>query len=551
MLQLRSCSRAVRYVLAALLFVCSGARAEIKLPKVFSDNMVLQQELPVPVWGWAAAGETVTVELDGREASAKADDTGKWRVDFGPMGAGGPHVMTVTGSAAPGNRVAITNVLIGEVWLCSGQSNMDVGVNMSSNAAAEIAAADYPSMRLFTVKRYPSRTVQQDVLSGEWVSCSFESVPAFSAVGYYFGREVCRNLKVPVGLIQASVGATPAEAWTSQEALEADAELKKLLDLWAEWTDKYNASPVSTPEYQNNQHEANQAWKKLRNEATAKHRQGERIHIPPAPPTYFNPYKSPHRPTTLFNSMIAPLIPYAIRGAVWYQGESNSRRAWQYQRLFPVMIADWRERWGQGDFPFLYVQLASCRRHGLWPELREAQTMTLAVPNTAMAVAIDIGESNEIHPRNKQEVGRRLFLGALAKAYGRDVVYSGPLYDGMKVEGKHVRLTFKHVHGGLAARGGELKGFTIAGEDKSFLPANAEIEGDTVVVWNDQIREPTSVRYAWHDDPVCNLFNREGLPASPFRTDDWPLVSEGRVSAPWYIQHYGSSPSTVERAETE
>jgi len=504
----------------AMIATASSAGAEVKLPTLFSSNMVLQQGKKAAVWGTADPGEQVTVTLGDQKATGTADSEGRWKVELGALKAGGPWEMTV----AAQNTITLHNVAVGEVWVCSGQSNMEMAVGSSArawggvlNADQEAAAGNYPLIRHFTVKKAVAGQPQKDV-EGQWVVASPETVPEFSAVGYFFGRELHKALGVPVGLIDSSWGGTPAEAWTSTPALEAVPELKPLLD---DWSQKVAAYPRALEQFQQELNPWEQAAEKA---------EGEGKPAPPAPKMPPDPRSNSWRAAGLFNGMIAPLTPYAIAGAIWYQGESNADRANQYRKLFPTMIQDWRHAWGEGDFPFLFVQLANFIQGGVktaWAELREAQSMTLSLPKTGMAVTIDIGDPYNIHPKNKQEVGRRLALAGEALAYGRKVVYSGPLYESMSVEGPSVRLRFKHVGGGLVAKGGPLKGFEIAGEDRKFVAAEAKISGDTVVVRSvgGRVPHPAAVRYAWADNPECSLYNKAGLPASPFRTDDWPGVT--------------------------
>jgi sialate O-acetylesterase len=443
-----------------------------------------------------------------------ADQDGKWAFNMNCPEAGGPYEMTLTGK----NAITIKNIMAGEVWVCSGQSNMQWSVKASANPEQEIAEANYPDIRLFTVERKVAQQPQSDC-TGSWTSCSPETVPDFSAVAYFFGRELHKRLDVPIGLIHTSWGGTPAEAWTRRDALEADADFEPILTRYDDAIAKY---PQAKEEYEKKLEE----WKQAAEKAKA---EGEKAPRKPRPP--FGP-GNPHSPAGLYNAMIAPLIPYGIQGAIWYQGESNAGRAYQYRKLFPAMIKNWRDDWGQGDFPFLFVQLANFMAikpepgESAWAELREAQLMTLSLPNTGMAVIIDIGEAEDIHPKNKQDVGKRLALWALAKTHGKELVYSGPIYKSMKAEGNQVILNFDHVGGGLVAKADEqLKGFAVAGEDRKFVWADARIDGDTVVVSSEDVSEPVAVRYAWADNPVCNLYNKEGLPASPFRTDDWPGVT--------------------------
>lgn len=506
--------RAFLLLPAALFFACRTAGADVRLPRIFGDNMLLQRGVEAPIWGRADPGEKVIVTLGNERATATADENGRWRAKLSPLDAGGPFQLTVEGK----NTVTLDNVLVGEVWVCSGQSNMQFALRQSANAHAEIGQANFPKIRLFTVKRTVAETPQDDVV-GEWVECSPQTAPDFSAVGYFFGWELHKALGgVPVGLMHTSWGGTPSEAWTSLPALEAESEVKPFLDYWKE---QVAGSDARLAEYEKKMAE----WRQAAENAKAQGKQ------PPAPPRRPGDLRNgPHRPANLYNAMIAPLVPYAIRGAIWYQGESNASQAYQYRKLFPTMILDWRRAWREGDFPFLFVQLANFRSGWTdpkaWAELREAQLMTLSLPNTGMAVAIDIGETYDIHPKNKQAVGRRLALPALAIAYDQKVVFSGPIYQSMIIEGSRIRLRFNHVGGGLVAKRGTLKGFVIAGENRRFVWADAKIEGDTVVVRSHAIKYPVAVRYAWWNDPAgCNLYNVEGLPASPFRTDTWPGVT--------------------------
>ncbi len=479
----------LRLATVVLALLASAPRAEVKLHGLFTDNAVLQQDIAAPIWGTAEPGEAVTVAIAGQKKTATADKDGAWSVKLGPLKAGGPHELTVAGK----NTIALKNVLVGEVWICSGQSNMQWSVQQSANPQAEIAAAAHPKIRLFTVTRGGAEAPQRAVKGGPWQECSPQSVPGFSAVAYYFGRDLQKVLDVPIGLISTNVGGTAAERWTNKKTMEGDAELKSLAAGYPQALANYEKAAE--------QHKA-----------AAEKAKADGKPAPPAP-------RRPSPPGDLYNNMIAPLPPFAIRGAIWYQGESNAGRARQYGRLFPAMIQNWRSDWGQGDFPFLFVQLCNFTSSGSWPELREAQLDTLSLPKTGMAVTIDIGDPRDIHPKNKQDVGKRLSLAAQSVAYGKDICFSGPLYKSMVVEGNKARLSFTHIGGGLAARDGKLAGFTIAGEDKAFVPAEAKIDGPTLVVWSDKVARPVAVRYAWADNPECGLVNKEGLPASPFRTD--------------------------------
>lgn len=511
-----------RWIFAVLsvLLISPLARGEVRLPKILSDHLVLQQQTPAHLWGWADPGEAVVVSLDSQQARTQAGPDGSWEVFLEPPPAGGPYQVKVEGN----NTLVLQNVLVGEVWVASGQSNMAWPVVRSADAQQEIAAGQYPQIRIFTVQRKVSEIPLQDV-EGEWQPVSPETIAEFSAVAYFFGRELHRERQVPVGLIQSAWGGTPAEAWTSREALENDLSLHPVLWNWKKILLEY---PFAWKRFQ----EELAAWEE---EAARARAQGK---TPPSRPREPQGPGHPWTPSGLFNAMIAPLTPYAIRGAIWYQGESNAQpyRSLEYRRLFTTLIEDWRSHWNQGPFPFLFVQLANFRApspepvESSWAELREAQSFALSLPNTGMAVAIDIGEADDIHPRNKQQVGRRLALAAQAVAYGQPVVHSGPRYRGMIREGNRIRLLFDHTGGGLVSRSGTpLRGFAIAGRDRRFVWAEARIEKDTVVVSSPQVPDPVAVRYAWADNPDVSLYNREGLPASPFRTDSWsPLLPSGQ-----------------------
>jgi sialate O-acetylesterase len=490
--------------------------ADVRLPAVIGENMVLQCDMPAPVWGWADQGEEVTVRIAGQSKSVKTPQNGKWMLKLDPMPVGGPFTMTVAGE----NTLSLQGVLVGEVWVCSGQSNMQMAVRNCNNAEEEIAAAKYPRIRLLTVPLLGTQEPQED-FNGNWVECSPETVGGFSAAGYFFGRELYNRLDVPIGLIHCSWGGSACEAWVKRSALESDPQYKPLLERWDEIAAGYDAEKVEA-DYQKQV----EAWKTAVAAAKAEGK------TPPAAPRKpSNSLGGQHRPANLYNGMLLPLIPYAIRGAIWYQGETNASRAYQYRSLFPLMIESWRKDWNQGDFPFYFVQLANFKAvtpepgESDWAELREAQSMTLKAPNTGQAVIIDVGEANNIHPKDKQAVGNRLALWALAKDYGKDVVFSGPTCESMKKEGGTILLRFGNLGGGLAAKDGPLRGFAIAGADKKFVWADARIDGDAVVVSSPDVPDPVAVRYAWADNPVCNLYNEAGLPASPFRTDDWPGIT--------------------------
>jgi sialate O-acetylesterase len=488
------------------------AHADVRLPAVISDHMVLQQETPANVWGWAEPGEKVTVKFAGKSAESAADPAGKWSVKLDDLKAGETGDLTVAGK----NTLTVKDVAVGEVWICSGQSNMEWTVVKSKDAATEIPAANYPKLRMFTVQKSAKAEPQEDV-TGKWDVCTPETVGAFSAVGYFFGRKLHDTLQQPVGMIHTSWGGTPAEHWTPKPILAADPDFKPAFDAWEKKVADY---PKAKEAYD----EAMTKWKEAEKAAREAGKQ------PPAPPRAPQGGDAFGGPACLYNGMIAPLTPYTIRGAIWYQGESNAGNARLYRKLFPTMILSWRRAWNS-EFPFLFVQLANFNaKHqpptgqpeaSSWAELREAQTMTLEIPRTGMAVAIDIGESEDIHPKNKQEVGRRLALVAEATVYFRDQEFAGPMFAGAQGEDGKIRLSFRNAQGMKAADGGKIKGFSIAGEDKKFVWADAAIEGDHVIVSSPEVKEPVAVRYAWADDPECNLVNEFGLPASPFRTDEW------------------------------
>ena len=414
------------------------------------------------------------------------------------------------------------NVLVGEVWVCSGQSNMAMTVGPTrppyftgvTNYQYEVHNGNHPMLHFFTVEKAVASKPQRD-LKGHWTTARPETVNDFSAVGYFFGKELLQTLNVPIGMINSSLGSSTAEAWMSRGRLESDPEFKSILD-----SEKQILAPYPKVFREFEQQFA--VWKRVSENAEA-----EGSPIPQAPRIPDDPRQDPNRPGALYNAMIAPLTSYAIKGVIWYQGESNTDRPMQYGRLFPALISDWRRAWGVGDFPFLFVQLTSW---GIqysqlkFPELREAQSKALSVPNTAMAVTIDIGDGTDGHPKNKQDIGYRLALAAQAIAYGRDVIYSGPTYDTMKVEGDAIRMRFKHVYGGLTAKNwppGNRSGFEVSGDDRKFVEAQARIDGETVIVRSDRVAHPVAVRYNWKDNPWYNLYNHPGLPASPFRTDDW------------------------------
>ncbi|MBS1786462.1 MAG: sialate O-acetylesterase [Acidobacteria bacterium] len=503
--------RLVKSILLSLLFascLTASVLAAVKPHALFSDGCVLQQGMPVPVWGWADEGETVTVEFQGQKVTAITGG-GKWMVTLKELKAGGPFEMKLSGS----DTVTIKNILVGEVWLCSGQSNMEWRLNQTVNAKADIVAANYPKIHLFTVPRNP-QDAPVDNVKGEWKECSPESVPTFSAVGYFFGRALhLARQGVPIGLIHSSYGGTPSEAWTSASVVNNDPHFAGIRESYAK-------AVAAWPE---NKAKWEAAVEKHKEVAAKAKEEGKT-----APPTPAKPFGPEHqnRPAGLYNGMIAPLIPFALRGAIWYQGESNAPRAFEYRSIFPAMIQDWRTAW-KSEFPFLFVQLAPYAPPppNTYAELREAQLLTLKLPKTGMAVITDVGEERDIHPKQKQPVGERLALAARAIAYGEKIEYSGPVYSAMKVKGNSVELSFHHVGGGLVVKGDKLTGFAIAGADQKFVSAEAIIKGDKIIVSSSTVAQPVAVRFGWENWPVLNLWNKAGLPATPFRTDDFPMVT--------------------------
>jgi len=642
------------FVLALALFLAGQMFANVTLPKIFGDNMVLQRNKPIPVWGWADANEKITIRFDHQIKSVSADRNGNWKITLDKELAGGPYKLVVKGK----NTVTFSNILVGEVWICSGQSNMEMpieGWGKVNNYEQEIAAAKYPQIRQIKIPNTINTKPQQDIEQGEWKVCSPNTAGDFTATGYFFARELYNQIKIPIGLINTSWGGTHVETWTSREGFESsdefksmithmpllnldslakvrkDALVKKLEILEGPLPTQAETTSWNTIDFDDSkwpQMQLPSLWedKQLGDldgvvwfrktldvsaDVAGKEATLELAMIDDNDVTYVNGIKvgetnsyNQHRkytipagvlkagknviavrvddtgggggiygdreamkltvgddvtslagnwgfrveeingnassvgpnsyPTLLFNAMVNPLIPYAFEGVIWYQGESNAGRAYQYRKAFPLMIADWRRHWGAGDFPFYFVQLASynagngnSKNGSTWAELREAQTMTLSLPNTGMAVTTDIGNSTDIHPKNKQDVGKRLAAIALHHLYNKNVAYSGPIYKSMKVQGNTILINFTNTGSGLMAKNGELRGFEIAGLGGQFFPAVATIEGSQVAVHNDNIRYPAAVRFGWMDDAAeDNLFNKEGLPASPFRTDNWKGITE-------------------------
>jgi sialate O-acetylesterase len=652
----------------------------LRLHPLFGDHAVLQQGMPVPVWGTDAPGREITVTIGSQKATAIAGKDGRWMAKFPPLSAGGPLELTATDGIS---TLKAVDILVGEVWICSGQSNMEFGLSRSSTGKEAIASAHNDKIRLFTV---PHRVSMKPLgsVEGRWVVCSPETAATFSAVGYYFARDIQKARGQAVGMIHSAWGGTPVEAWTSRKMLksmpqtnasmetldrniaefpaklaeynrtrdEKQKEFNATWDVWlkemfaqdlgvkenwaapefkpadwktmtlprywartdidgyagmvwfrrevsipAEWAGKklilhlggiddadttfFNGRQVGQIGQETPNHwdipraypidaglvkpgrnviavrvfnyggrggfgaaphemriELAETTRCIPIEGEWAYKPGkpmekaEKDRMPRAPKPLTDPVNQ-YTPTALYNGMIEALAPYAIRGALWYQGESNAGRAYDYRSLFPAMIRDWRARWNEGDFPFLWVQLAAYMptttqpSDSEWAELREAQSLTLALPHTAQAMALDVGAADDIHPTDKQTVGKRLALAAMGAVYGEPIVYSGPTYKSMSVEGAQIRVSFNHVGGGLVAKGGELKQFAVAGKDHKFVWAKAKIDGNGVRVWADEVKEPVAVRYAWANNPDgANLYNAEGLPASPFRSDDWPMITQ-------------------------
>jgi sialate O-acetylesterase len=481
------------------------ARCEARLPGILSSHMVVQRERPIHIWGWSDPGEKVSVALHGISRDAVGDSLGNWSVFLPPEAVGGPYQLTVAG----GNRIVLDDVWIGDVWFASGQSNMEMPLKGFSGApvkdsAGEIARASQPQIRLLLI---PHKAADFPLRNSDatWTACTPETAANFSAAAYFFGREISAREHVPIGLIDATWGGTVAEAWVSLQAIAANAALMPVFATRAQMmqSQSENAAIVA----------------RERSEDQAARKAGQ-----PPPEHVWRPDPASWAPAALFNGMVAPATGYAIKGVIWYQGESNSRLAFapMYAKIFPALIADWRAQWRQGDFPFLFVQIANFKSNASeeWAVIREAQRRTLSVANTAMVVTADIGNPDNVHPADKQTVGARLALAARALAYGENVENSGPLFRQATPEGEAVRVWFDHAASGLSAKGGALESFEVAGDDRRFAPATARIEGKTVLVTSAEVPEPKYVRYAWANSPIVNLYNSDGLPASPFTSAD-------------------------------
>jgi len=552
---------------------------DVTLPNIIGDRMVLQQEAVVPIWGEADAGEKITVTLGQQKKMATADAKGRWMVRLAPLKSGGPFEMTVAGN----NTLTLHDIWVGEVWVCSGQSNMTWELLSSTGAKETIAESNDPQLHLFNIPRSTSDKTGRDV-NAQWTVAAPNTTPRFSAVAYHFGAELRKTLNVPVGLIHASRSGSPVESWTPIATMRVSDDYKLLLKTWDKMIANFPSfkkayeqkdgkalmqvwgETVSDyPAYKTHYEDKIQAWMAAVEKARSEGKPEPRLPGPPPEPVSPD---SMYCPGSLYERMIAPLQPYAMRGVIWYQGESNAAQAWSYRQLFPNLIQSWRTTWasagsagtGPGDslsrpirsgqdFPFLFVQAANFGVttpepvESTWAELREAQAVSLSVPGTGIATALDLGVGGNVHPPNKRDVGIRLALVAKASVYGKkDIVFSGPNYDRMKIEGGTIRISFKNA-GGLTVRNktslgvtldGEPspQGFAMAGADRKWVWASAKLEGETIVVWNEQIPKPVAVRYAWSDNPAINLYNGAGLPAMPFRTDDWELSTFGKTGIP-------------------
>jgi len=493
----------------------SSAHADVTPAKVFGPGMVLQRDRPAPVWGTAFPGDTVTVTFAGQTRKAIADKNGNWRITMDALKPSSKARPLAVQSEMEDRKLEIGNVLVGDVWVCSGQSNMAFALRSAASAKTELPAAKHPDIRLLHMiqgttggrsvygPKELARCTPEKYFEGTWTACTPETAKNFSAVAYFFGRDVHKATGVPVGLIHNAVGGTPTEAWMSRATLHADPQFRELLKDWP-------ASKQLHPFMAERSSIHLKAWREAAEKAKAAGH--------PAPPMPGHPFK----PAFLYEAGIVPLMPFAIRGVIWYQGESNSTNPKLHERLFPAMIRDWRKGWGQGDFPFLFVQLPGMGtskgyRAEKWPEFREGQAKALSLPHTGMAVTIDVGNPTNVHPRNKRTVGQRLALIARARVYGENVVCSGPVLKSLAtMDGGGVKLTFDCVGGGLAVRGGgKLKGFETAGRDGKFTSAKAAIQGNTVILTT--AGTPVAVRYAWAPFPDANLISKEGLPAAPFR----------------------------------
>jgi len=504
--------------------LAEAQNAPLKLAGVFGEHMVLQRDQEIPVWGWATPKQEVTVTLAGKEAKATANEKGKWMAKLDSLPAGGPHELKVTGK----ETISVSDVLIGEVWLCSGQSNMAMSVGRSQDFEKEKGLAKLPKIRMITINKHATPDIQNDC-KGEWEVASAETVGKFSATAWFFGRKLHEELDVPVGLINSSWGGTDIAAWTSRSAQEKNETLSGLMASFDEGARRYDAARAKQ-EYE----AALKAWQEKK---AGSQKPGRK------PKLQADPMVNQNRPSNLFNGMINPLVPYGIRGAIWYQGERNAKSIESgtlYEQQLKLMISDWRARWGLGDFPFITVQLPNYKsptddvvENSGWVKVRESQLRTLKMKNTGIAITTDVGMEKDIHPTNKQAVGLRLALWALGTTYEKEVVYSGPILSYFQFdpanENRNGRcsIIMAHTGEGLKANDGgkELKGFAIAGEDQVFHPAKASYSNGNgkLFVSSDEIETPVAVRYNWANNPKGNVVNSAGLPMAPFRTDNWKI----------------------------
>jgi len=513
-----------RLTLLLSLALAPGLRAELKLPAIIGDHMVLQQKQANPIWGWDAPGTKVTVNFAGQSKPAEAGGDGRWTVKLDPVPANAtPQTISIAGSS----KREIQDVLVGEVWMCSGQSNMGFTLSNDWNGDIEAAASKLPNLRLIKVPQVGTQKLQND-FKGEWKASTPDSAKSFSAVGFFFGRYIHEILGIPVGLIDNSWGGSAAEAWVRRETIENDPRFKTLMENTVK-----RESDVQTEKAKADFEKATTKWKEQVEELKAAGlKPGQQMpRAPQAPEAWL---KGNQRPGNIFSGVVHPTLGYGIKGVVWYQGESNASRAYEYAALFPFMIEQWRKEWKQGDFPFYWVQLADFMAEKLepgdstWAELRESQTKTTKLPNSGQAVITDLGEGKDIHPKNKQDVAARLVRWALVKDYGMKFAYRSPEFKSMEIQGGKAVITFDCF--GSFLRPFDVKeavGFAICGEDKVWHPAKGDVLGkDKVAVSSDKVAAPVAVRYAWSDNPVCNLFSNEGLPVTPFRTDDFEMITK-------------------------
>jgi sialate O-acetylesterase len=508
------------FLLACALALPLAARAELKLPSVISDHMVLQQKQSDPIWGWDAPGTKVTVTFAGQTKTAEADKDGKWTVKLDPLPANAkPQAMTIKGT----DTKELQDILVGEVWMCSGQSNMGFSLNQDWNGDLEAMASHHPQLRLFKVPLVGTQELKTDI-NAKWEETTPQSAPSFTAVGFMFGRYLHEILGVPVGLIGNPWGGSSAEAWVRRTTIEADPRFKDLMAQWKQTEATYDPAKVKAA------YEAQVAkWKENVRAAKAA---GKPAPVAPRAPQ--DAMAGQHRPGNIFAGMLNPTLGYGMKGVVWYQGESNAGRAWEYRSLFPFMIEQWRKEWKQGDFPFYWVQLADFKAEqpnpgdSDWAELREAQTLTMKLPNTGQCVITDLGEANNIHPKNKHDVAARLVRWALAKDYGMKIPYHSPEFKSMEIKGDKAVITLDMFGSTLRPFDTpDAVGFAICGEDKVWQWAKGKvIQPDKVEVSSDKVAKPIAVRYAWADNPVCNLFSNDGLPVTPFRTDDFEMITK-------------------------